>query len=134
MQIQFTASTDLIPVTLGDDGAKFAVIIEQLGGSCIAQSEALSGGTNLALFARGNVGGEFVFRSSKTYANYHSTFTQFQTEYNRLNQQGTLVLTESGVSLTFSKAVLTAVRRIFDAQHSGSHMGIRYAFAITTIQ
>ncbi|HXS67950.1 MAG TPA: hypothetical protein VN761_03850 [Candidatus Polarisedimenticolia bacterium] len=133
MQIQFTPNTGLTPVTLGDDGSKFAVVVEQLGGACVAQSETLAGGANLALFPRGNVGGEFVFRSSKTYASYHATFAQFQTEYGRLNQQGTLTLIEGAVTLTFANAVLKAVQRIFDGQHSGSRMGIRYTFAITTI-
>ena len=133
MQIQFTSSTDLTAVTLGDDASKFAVVVEQLGGACVAQSETLAGGANLALFPRGNVGGEFVFRSSKTYGSYHATFAQFQTEYGRLNQQGTLVLVEGAVTLTFANAVLRSVRRVFDAQHSGAHMGIQYNFAITTI-
>jgi hypothetical protein len=133
MQIQFTPNTDLTPVTLGDDATKFAVVVEQLGGASIAQSEALSGGANLAMFARGNVGGEFIFRSSKTYPSYHATFAQFQAEYSRLNQQGRLVLTEGAVSLTFANTILRGIHRIFDAQHSGTHMGIRYTFAITTI-
>src|SRR5882757_6085306 len=105
MKIQFTPGTGLIPVTLGDDAGKFAVVVEHLGGSCLAQSEALAGGANPALFPRGNVGGEFIFRSSKTYAHYRDTFTQFQTEYSRLNQQGTLVLTEGAVTLTFANAI-----------------------------
>jgi hypothetical protein len=133
MQIQFTPSTGLTPVTLGDDGSKFAVAVEQLGGACVAQSETLAGSANLALFPRGNVGGEVVFHSSKTYPAYHDTFTQFRAEYGRLNQQGTLVLIEGAVTLTFANAVLKGVQRIFDAQHSGAHMGIRYNFAITTI-
>jgi hypothetical protein len=133
VQIQFTPSTELTPVTLGDDASKFAVTVEQLGGSCLTQVESLAGGANPALFPRGNIGGEFIFRSSKSYASYHATFTQFQAEYGRLNQQGTLALTEGGVTLTFVNAVLKAVQRIFDAQNSGARMGIRYTFAITTI-
>lgn len=134
MNIQFTPSTGLIPVTLGDDASKFAILVEHLGGSCLIQNDALAGGVNPATFARGNISGEIIFRSSKTYASYQATFSQFQTEYSRLNQAGTLVLTESGTTLTFANAVLKAVQRIFDAQHSGAHMGIRYTFAITTIQ
>ncbi len=133
MQIQFTPSTDLTPTTLGDDASKFAVVVEQLGGASVAQSETLAGGANIALFPRGNVGGELVFRSSKTYPSYHATFTQFQVEYGRLNQQGMLALIEGEVTLTFANAVLKAVQRLFDGQHSGAHMGIRYTFAITTI-
>lgn len=133
VQIQFTASTDLIPVTLGNDASKFAIVVEHMGGSCLTQTEPLAGGANPATFARGNIGGEIIFRSSKTYASYEATFGQFQTEYGRLNQSGTLVLTESGTTLTFANAILKSVRRIFDAQHSGAHMGIRYTFAITTI-
>jgi len=90
VQIQFTPINDLIPVTLGDDASKFAMTIEHLGGSCVAQIEPLAGGANPAMFPRGNIGGEFIFRSSKTYASYHITFAQFQTEYSRINQQGTL--------------------------------------------
>jgi hypothetical protein len=132
MKIQFTP-TGGSPAILADDAAKFAVVVEQLGGFCIAQVESLAGGANLALFTRGNVGGEFVFRSSKTYADYQTTFTQFLTEYGRLNQQGTLVITEGEATLTFSNVILRTVHRIFDAQHSGARMGIRYTFAITTI-
>lgn len=132
MNIQFTPTAGS-PATLGDDTAKFAVVVEQLGGSCIAQVESLAGSPNLALFTRGNVGGEFIFRSSKTYVDYQTTFSQFLAEYGRLNQQGTLVLTEGSITLTFANAILRAVQRVFDAQHSGAHMGIRYTFAITTI-
>jgi hypothetical protein len=123
----------LTPVTLGDDASKFAIVVEKLGGSCLAQIEPLAGGANPALFARANVGGELVFRSSKTYANYHATFAQFQTEYGRLNQQGTMVLTEGTITLTFANAILKTVERMFGGQHSGAHMAIRYTFAITTI-
>jgi hypothetical protein len=133
VQIQFTPGNELTPVTLGDDASKFATVIEQLGGSCLAQIEPLAGGANPAMFPRGNIGGEFIFRSSKTYASYHLTFAQFQTEYSRINQQGTLVLTEGDATLTFANAILKAVQRIFNAQNSGAHMGIRYTFAITTI-
>ncbi|HXT10387.1 MAG TPA: hypothetical protein VN873_02405 [Candidatus Angelobacter sp.] len=134
MQIQFTPTGAPTPITLGDDANKFAVAVEQLGGTSIAQVEALAGGANLALFPRGNVGGQFVFRSAKTYATYHDTFAQFLTEYGRLNQQGSLVITEGAVTLTFGSALLRGVERIFDAHHSGARMGIRYTFAITTIQ
>jgi hypothetical protein len=134
MQIQFTPNTDLTPVTLGDDASKFAIVVEQLAGVSIAQVEALAGGANPALFPQGNIGGEFIFRSSKSYATYHETFAQFQAEYGRLNQQGALVLTEGDVTLTFANALLKAVQRIFDAQNSGARMGIRYTFSITTIQ
>jgi hypothetical protein len=134
MQIQFTPTSGLTPATLGDDASKFAIVVEQLAGASIAQIEPLAGGANPAVFPQGNTAGEFIFRSSKTYATYHETFAQFQTEYNRLNQQGTLVLIEGVVTLTFSSAVLRAVQRIFDAQNSGARMGIRYTFSITTIQ
>lgn len=132
MNIQFTPAGGS-PATLGDDAAKFAVVVEQLGGSCIAQLEPLAGSHNLALITRGNVGGEFVFRSSKTYSDYQTTFTQFLAEYSRLNAQGALVVTEGAVTITFANAILRAVQRIFDAQHSGTRMGIRYTFAISTI-
>jgi hypothetical protein len=123
----------LIAVTLGDDASKFAVVIEQIGGSAIVQIDPLAGGLNPAQFPRGNIGGELVFRSSKTYADYQTTFAQFKTEYARLNQQGPVVLTEGAQTLTFANAVLKSVHRIFDAQSSGAHMGLRYTFAITTI-
>jgi hypothetical protein len=133
MQIQFTSNTDLIAVTLGDDASKFAIVVEQFAGASIAQVEALAGGANPVLLPQGNIGGEFIFRSSKTYATYHETFAQFLAEYGRLNQQGALVLTEGSVTITFANAVLKGVQRIFDAQNSGARMGIRYTFAITTI-
>lgn len=132
MNIQFTP-TGGSAVTLGDDAEKFAVTVEQLGGASVAQVESLAGGANLALFPRGNIGGEFIFRSSKTYASYRDTFAQFLVEYGRLNRQGALVLTEGDVTLTFANVILRAMHRIFDARHSGARMGIRYTFAITTI-
>jgi len=133
MQIQFTPNTSLIPVTLGDDAAKFTVVVERFVGASITQVEALAGGANQALFPQGNIGGEFIFHSSRTYVSYHETFAQFRAEYGRLNQQGALVLAEGAVTLTFANAILKAVQRIFDAQHAGARMGIRYTFAITTI-
>jgi hypothetical protein len=131
VKIEFTVSSTT--ATLGDDANKFAVVLEQLGGASIAQNDLLAGGTSPALFPRGNVGGDFVFRSAKSYTDYQTTFAQFKTEYSRLNQQGTLKLTEGGTALTFSNAILKGVQRIFDAQSSGVHMSIRYTFAITTI-
>jgi len=104
-----------------------------MGGTSVAQSDPLYGAANPLLIPRGNVGGEFVFRSSKTYADYKTTFTQFITEYARLNQQGSLVITEGSVTVTMASAVLKGVQRIFDAQNTGTRMGIRYTFAITTI-
>lgn len=133
MLIQFTPSGGILPNTLGDDANKFAVVVEQIGGSSILQSEALAGGANVVLFARGNVGGEFVFRSSKTYADYQTTFSQFRTEYGRLNQKGTLIIVESATVLTMAGAVLKSVQRLFDGQSAGTRMSIRYNFAITTI-
>jgi len=133
VKIQFTPNAGLIPVTLGDDANRFAIVVEQLGGASLAQVEALAGGAHQAMFARGNVGGELIFRSSKSYASYHDTFAQFLTEYGRLNQQGSLVLTEGAITLTFASAILRGVQRLFDAHHSGAHMGIRYTFAISTI-
>jgi hypothetical protein len=133
VKIQFTPNAGLIPVTLGDDASRFAIVVEQLGGASLAQVEALAGGAHQAMFARGNVGGELIFRSSKSYASYHDTFAQFLTEYGRLNQQGSLVLTEGAVTLTFANAILRGIQRLFDAHHSGAHMGIRYTFAISTI-
>lgn len=133
MKIQFTANGTLIPVTLGDDALKFVIIIEQLGGASVVQLDQLAGGANPAQFPRGNVSGDFVFRSAKTYADYQTTFAQFKTEYARLNQQGTIVLTEGAQTLTFANAILKNVVRLFDAQSSGAHMGLRYTFSITTI-
>lgn len=136
MLIQWTPTGALLPVTLGDDANKFACAIERIGGASVAQVEQLAGGASVALFARGNVGGELVFRSSKTYATYKDTFAQFRIEYGRLNQQGLLVITEGTVTptvLDFPNAILKGVERIFDGQNSGSFMGIRYSFAIATI-
>jgi hypothetical protein len=133
MLIQFTPSGGILPATLADDANKFAAVIEQLGGNSIAQVEPLAGGLNPALFARGNVGGDLVFRSSKTYADYQTTFAQFKTEYARLNQKGTLMLTEGVQTLTFANAVLKGLQRMFDGSSSGTRMGIRYTFTITTI-
>jgi hypothetical protein len=130
--IQFTPSGGSA-ATLGDDANKFAVVIEQFVGQSVQQREPLYGGANPVDFVRGNVGGELVFRSSKSYADYATTFTQFKTEYGRLNQKGSLVITQNAVTVTFANAVCKGVQRIFDAQNTGVHMGIRYTFAITTV-
>jgi len=132
MLIQFTPSGGSA-ATLGDDANKYQVVIEQLGGSSVVQNEPLYGANNPVLFARGNVGGELVFTSAKTYADYKTTFTQFKTEYGRLNQKGSLVITEDTVTVTLANVICKGVQRIWDAQRTGAHMGIRYTFAITTI-
>jgi len=133
LKIEFTPSVGTDAVTLGDDAIKFAVVVEQLGANSLVQAEALPRAVNQAVFTRGNVLGEFVFTSSKTYADYGTTFTQFLAEYSRLNQQGTLKLTEGTAILQFLNATLKGVQRIFDTTHCGAHMGIRYTFAITAI-
>lgn len=134
MKLQWTPNGGLLPVTLGDDAAKFAVRVERIGGQSICQQEPLAGAPNPALFPRGNVAGAFVFTSTKTYATVESTWSQFKTEYNRLNQQGTLVQTEGATVNNYVNAVLKNVERIFSTENGGSRMGIRYTFDITTIQ
>jgi len=133
LKIEFTPSIGTDAVTLGDDASKFAVIVEQLGASAMAQAESLAGAGYQAVFTRGNVMGEFVFTSAKTYPDYATTFTQFLAEYSRLNQQGTLKLTEGTVILQFLNATLKGVQRIFGDANCGAHMGIRYTFTITAI-
>jgi hypothetical protein len=136
MLIQFTPNGGLIPATLGDDANKFGVTIEQLGGSALAQIETLAGGGFPAQFPRGNVSGDFVFRSTKTYPDNKTTFSTFKTQYGWLNQQGTLILTEGGagaVTLVFVGAILRNLQRPFDSANAGARMSLRYTFAITTI-
>lgn len=132
MLIQFTPSGGSV-ATLGDDANKFAVVIEQLGGQSVLQNDPLYGAGNPLLNLRGNVAGELVFTSAKSYADYKTTFTQFKTEYGRLNQKGSLVITQDTETVTFANAVCKGVQRIFDAQKTGTHMGIRYTFAITSV-
>jgi hypothetical protein len=134
MKMQWTPNIGLVPVTLGDDAAKFATAIEQLGGQSISQEDALAGGPNLAIFPRGNVGGTVAFRSTKTYASVAATHTTFRAEYGRLNQQGLLELIEGAVVLRFPNSILKGVQRIFDGASGGARMSLRYTFAITTIQ
>jgi hypothetical protein len=132
MLIQFTPAGGSA-ATLGDDANKYVVVIEQLGGESRVQIEPLYRAPNPLPLVRDNISGEFVFTSAKTYADYKTTFTQFKTEYARLNKQGSLVLTQDAVTLTFANAICRGVRRIWDAQRCGEHMGIRYTFAITTV-
>lgn len=132
MKIQFTPSGGA-PTTLGDDSAKYSVVIEQWGGTAIEQREPLAGGANPALFPRGNVGGDFIFRSAQSYADYETTFSQFATLYGLLNQQGALVVTQDSVTLTMSNAVLKSVTRLFDSGNAGVFMAVRYTFGITTL-
>lgn len=133
MLIQWTPNGGLLPVTLGDDASKFACVLEQMGGAAVAQIEPLAGGPFKVSFPRGNVDGELVFNSSKTYASYAETFTQFKTEYGRLNQQGTLVLKEGAITLTFANAIVKGVQRMFGGPAGGARMAIRYTFNITTL-
>jgi hypothetical protein len=120
-------------VNLGDDSLKYGIVIEQIGASSLVQAEALAGAAAEALFPRGNVAGEIIFRSDKTYADYTTTFSTFKTIFGYLNQQGSLVITQGATTLTCANAILKSVQRIFDAQATGARMGIRYTFAITTI-
>lgn len=120
-------------MTLGDDSAKYGIVVEQWGGTAIEQREPLAGAANMTLFPRGNVGGDFVFRSAQSYADYETTFSQFATLYGYLNQQGALVVTQDSITLTMDGAVLKAVARLFDTAHAGVFMAVRYNFGITTL-
>lgn len=131
-KIDFTPTGGVL-ANLGDDANKYGIVIERIGGISLEQAEPLAGAAVQALFARGNVLGDLVFRSAKSYTDYATTFTQFKTEYGRLNQVGSLVLTEGASTSTFANAICKGVERIFDDKHGGTRMGIRYTFQITTI-
>ncbi len=128
MKIEFPSGT-----TLGDDSVKQTIVVEQLAGQSAEQLDELFRGANVSRLARANVRGDFIFRSSKSYASYKATWTQWITEYARLNTQGTIVLTEGDVTVNFANAVLKGVQRTFDNEAGGVRMTIRYTFGITTI-
>lgn len=126
MKIEFPSGT-----TLGDDAVKHTIVIEQLGAATIVQSEPLAGADNVLNIPRGNRSGELVFTAAKSHASYSATFTAFLAEYNRLNTQGDLVLTQNAVVHTFASAILKAVERV--PAGLSSRLVVRYTFAFTTI-
>lgn len=119
-------------VILGEDAAatRHTIVLDQLSGQSQEQVEELFQADAVARFARGNVGGECVFTAEKSHATYGAALTFFKAEYARLDEQGTLVLTEGAVTLTMAGAVLRGVER---ATQTGLRWGIRYTFGITTI-
>lgn len=135
MIIQFTPVGAAQATTLANDTVRppYPATIEQLGGQSLVQLENLAGGANPALFPRGNVSGDFVFRSRQSYADLGTTWTVFQSMFALLNSQGTIVLMQDAATLMFSNAILKGVNRIFGSDTGGVHMEIRYTFAITTI-
>ena len=116
-------------VTLGDDSAKQTIVLESLGGQSVEQVSPLARGTAVQRFARGNVSGDVVFSSSKSHATRAAAASAWKSEYGRLNEVGTLVLTIDATTLTYAGAVLRSVVGIPD----GVRWTLRYTFGVTTV-
>jgi hypothetical protein len=117
-------------VTLGDDSVKKTIVVESIGGAAQVQTAAFFRGANPALYARGNVAGQFIFVVTQTFATQDLAGAFIKTEYARLNQQGSLVWTRSSTIFTMAGAVLKAVA---PAEINGVKIRMRYTFDITTL-
>ena len=128
MKIEWTP-TGGSKVTLGDDGAKHVIVLETVGAACVEQVSQLVRGDNPLRLHRGNVSGEFAFRSSKTYASHDAAATAFLTLHGSLDAAGELLVTFSSETWTFAGAVLRAVQAV---QINGVFWTFRFNFGITT--
>jgi hypothetical protein len=97
------------------------------------QREPLAGAANAVIFPRGNVSGDFVFRSGVTAKDYPGTLAIWAAVYALLNCQGTLVITQGSITNTALNAMLKKIERLFDDRCGGVFVGIRYTFGITTL-
>lgn len=128
MKIEWTP-TGGSKVTLGDDGSRHVIVLEAVGGACAEQVSQLVRGSNPLRNHRGNVAGEFSFRSSKTYASYDAAAGEFLFLYDSLDAAGELLVTFSSETWAFAGAVLRAVQAV---QMNGVFWTFRFNFGITT--
>jgi hypothetical protein len=119
-------------VTLGDDSVKQGTQLEQLGGAGLAQIEPLYGSAAPFMAMRGNVAGDCIFWAQKSHATQDAAATFFATEYARIGQSGSLVLTFNIHKLTMANAILKAVAKVNTEEAPGVAWRIRYSFGITT--
>jgi hypothetical protein len=120
-------------VTLGDDSVKWSMLLEQLGGQGVEQVDQLAFAANVARVMRGNLAGECVFTSAKSYSTLDLMAAAFATEYARIGQVGSLVLTFISHALTMANATLKGVERVNDEEGKGVRLKLRYRFGITTV-
>lgn len=131
MKITWTSSAPALgATTLVDDSVKITGVIESLGGESVCQTEPLYGAATVANFARGNVRGQFSFTARKSHATRDLAMLYLAGEYGRLNQAGTIIITQDSTTLTFAKAVLRGVNLV---KPNGLEFTLRYTFEITTI-
>lgn len=121
--------------TLCDDTAspKIAGVIEQLGGQAVVQIEDVYNSGLQVKRSQGNVGGQFVFTASCSYASYDAATTAWLTAYGLLDATDDVVVTPvhtSDVTMTMAGAILRQVQRV---QWDGKWLAIRYTFEITSI-
>lgn len=117
-------------VTLGDDSVKHTVLIEGWSGLSMEQVDAIFRGANVSRTPRGNVGGTFTFSSAKSEASRSLAMSGFVSAYARLNQKGSLMLTD-GLIVTMDNAILRGVECVSPL---GVRWTIRYTFGITTVE
>jgi hypothetical protein len=117
-------------VTLGDDSAARFIELGAIGGASQQQTEGLFRASHAKRFPRGNVAGECVFTVSQSHASRAAAMAFFKTEYARLNEQGSLVLTEGTSTITTANAVLNSVQL---AGAIGLRWSIKYTFSTTTL-
>ena len=113
--------------TLGDDSVKVTCVLEQLGGAAIEQVTALFRSALPARFPRGNVSGDVVFTCATKHASLATAASYYKTEYGRINQQGTLVLTIGATTMTFA---LATMRGVTVASLTGVRWVLRYTVGV----
>jgi len=117
-------------VTLGDDGNKVHVKIEQLGGQAVEQVEQLAFASNAERIMRGNVSGDCIFTAGKSHADRGTALAYFKTNFGYIGQTGSLVITVDATTITMANATLRSVTAV---EINGVRWMLRYTFGITTV-
>jgi len=133
MALIFTAAwtpTGASAITLGDVSQKWTMKLEQLGGQAVEEVIPLFRAANPLRIPRGNVSGDCIFTSAKSFANRAQAVTFFASQFALLNGQGALTLTIDTAALTMAQAVF---RGLQTTEINGLRWTLRYSFGITTM-
>jgi hypothetical protein len=120
-------------VVIGDDapasGARRTIVVNQIGGAAVVQTEPLAGGANPFNKSRNNVSGSLAFTVTNTFADVDDANEFIVAEYNRTGTQGDLVWERAATLFTFDDAVLQSVT----CTPFGVTVFVQYTFVITTV-
>jgi hypothetical protein len=135
MLAQFTVGSTTS--TLADDtnsqgGGKIAFGLTDFAADSLVPAIPLFRAVNVFKAPRGNANGKLAFAGGVSLANRGLVMTFLKTVYALVNQQGTLVLTDYGVTITCASATLKSFQRI-PGGCTGVRVAILYAFEITTV-